>query len=310
MSPELSTEPADAADPQELIQLLRRNAHPLTPLPTDRVAVSTPLPGIRAVLFDVYGTLFISASGDIASSDGRTRIRAMAKALEAAGLPAERDTAEQAARVLVGAINRTHDRLRNTGVEHPEVDIRDIFSEILTDLHARGLFRQTPNRRLCEILAVEYECRSNSIWPMPGLLETIRALGERELLLGIISNAQFFTPLLFPAHLYQTLEKLGFDPALCVYSYRVLEAKPSPGLFRRSLEVLSRRGIQADQVLYVGNDRLNDIRPAVQTGMRSALFAGDSRSFRPREGDPRIGSVREDALLTDLKQLIEVVRAV
>jgi hypothetical protein len=37
------------------------------------------------------------------------------------------------------------------------------------------------------------------------------------------------------------------------------------------------------------------------------LFAGDSRSFRPREGDPRIRDVGEDVLLTDLRQLMDVL---
>jgi putative hydrolase of the HAD superfamily len=160
---------------------------------------------------------------------------------------------------------------------------------------------------LCETLAVEYECRSNPTWPMPGAAETLRALRERKLYVGIISNAQFFTPLLFPAHLEQSLESLGFDGDLCFWSYRLLEAKPSPRLFRRPLEVLRRRGVEPDQVLYVGNDRLNDIRPSADVGMRTALFAGDDRSYRPRDGDPRISGVREDILLTDLRQLADVL---
>ena len=41
--------------------------------------------------------------------------------------------------------------------------------------------------------------------------------------------------------------------------------------------------------------------------MRTALFGGDNRSFRPREGDSRIGDAREDLLLTDLSQLQDIV---
>ena len=306
MIPDWPAESADATAPDELIARLRQHAHPLKPIPTDRQALLTERPDIRAVLFDVYGTLFISASGDIGASDGATRSRAMVKALEAVGLPADRDTSERAALALVEAINRTHKRLKERGVRYPEVDIREIFSEVLADLRARGLCRETPSRRLCEILAVEYECRSNPTWPMPGLTETLRHLNGRKLPLGILSNAQFFTPLLFPAYLEASMEKLGFDPQLCVYSYRLREAKPSPQLFRRALEVLARRDIGPQQVLYVGNDRVNDIWPAAQERMRTALFAGDSRSFRPREEDPRIRGVREDLMLTDLRQLIEV----
>jgi putative hydrolase of the HAD superfamily len=299
--------PAEPAAPHELIALLRRHARVLTPIPTDQPARLTGLPGIRAVLFDVYGTLFVSASGDIAASDGEERSRAMAEALKAVGLSVDRITADRAARVLVEAINRTHKQLKGGGLEYPEVDIRSIIFEVLRHVYTRGFGTEEPSRAFCEFLAAEYECRSNPTWPMPGLAATLRRLKEREVSLGIISNAQFFTPLLFPAFLNESLEILGFNPGLCVFSYRLSEAKPSPQLFHRSLEVLNRRDIEPAQVLYVGNDRANDIWPAAQAGMRTALFAGDSRSFRPREEDPRIRGVQEDVVLTDLRQLVEVV---
>ena len=299
--------PAEPVVPHKLIARLRRHAHPLTPIPTEQQARLTRLPAIRAVLFDVYGTLFVSASGDIASSDGQARSQALTEALEAIGFPIDRNTAERAAEVLVDAITRTHKQLKDRGLEYPEVDIRSIVLEVLEYLRARGFGREKPNRALCEALAVEFECRSNPTWPMPGLARTLRRLKERDVLLGIVSNAQFFTPLLFPALLDRNLELLGFDPDLCVWSYRLLEAKPSPRLFRRALEVLIRRAVKPEHVLYVGNDRLNDIWPAVQAGTKTALFAGDSRSFRPREGDPRIRDVREDVLLTDLRQLMDVL---
>jgi putative hydrolase of the HAD superfamily len=299
--------PAEPVDPQELIARMRRGAHPLTPIPTNQEARLTPLPGIRAVLFDVYGTLVVSASGDIAASDMTLRSRAMTDALEAVGLPVDRIQGERAAAALVEAIRRTHTQLKDRGLQYPEVDIRTMFGEVLQRLHAQGVSGQDPSRTFRETLAVEYECRSNPTWPMPGLVETLRRLKQREILIGIISNAQFFTPLLFPAYLDRSLETLGFDPDLCVFSYRLREAKPSPQLFRRALEALTRRGIEPDQVLYVGNDRVNDIGPAAGAGMRTALFAGDSRSFRPREADPRIRGVEEDAMLTDLRQLAEIL---
>jgi len=299
--------PFEPVDPLALIVRLRRHAHPLNPIPTDQQARLTRLPAIRAVLFDVYGTLFVSASGDIAASDGEARSLAMGEALEAMGIPADRNTSERASAVLVEAITAAHKRLKDRGCKYPEVDIRSIVLEVLEYLNAQGSGRKEPSRAFCEALAVEYECRSNPTWPMPGLSDTLRRLHEREISLGIVSNAQFFTPLLFPALLDKSLEVLGFDPDLCVWSYRLLEAKPSPHLFRRALEVLTRRGIEPDRVLYVGNDRLNDIWPAVRSGMRTALFAGDGRSFRPREEDPRIRDVREDVLLTDLRQLEDLL---
>ena len=41
------------------------------------------------------------------------------------------------------------------------------------------------------------------------------------------------------------------------------------------------------------------------TGMRTALFAGDARSLRMRETDPRVNGVDPDIVLTDLDQLID-----
>jgi putative hydrolase of the HAD superfamily len=300
--------PESPVDPQTLIALLRHRAYPLSPIPTDRQARLIRLPDIRAVLFDLYGTLFVSASGDIASSEAEVRGRAMAEALEAVGLPVDRNTAEQAALVLAEAIARAHDRLRERGVEYPEVDIRSIMAEVLEYLRLQGCGVAEPTRALCETLAAEYECRSNPTWPMPGIVDMLRLLRKGEIQLGIVSNAQVFTPLLFPALLDRSLEILGFDPALCVWSYLLLEAKPSLKLFRNALQELALRGIEPGEVLYVGNDRVNDIWPAALVGMKTALFAGDSRSFRPRTGDPRISEVREDLLLTDLRQLTDVLK--
>ena len=53
---------------------------------------------------------------------------------------------------------------------------------------------------------------------------------------------------------------------------------------------------------------LNDIMPAQQLGMRTALFAGDARSLRLRLEDPRVEGVRPDVVLTELIHLSECVR--
>lgn len=208
---------------------------------------------------------------------------------------------------MVEAICKAHERLKAEGREYPEVDIRDIFLEVLQSLWKKGRISSRPDMELCELVALEYECRINPTWPMPELAETLRCLKERKFALGIVSNAQFFTPLLFPAFLEDPLETLGFDPELCVWSYIHLEAKPSGKLFELAAANLGRRKIRARQVLYVGNDRINDIWPAGRTGFKTALFAGDRRSFRPREKDPRSAGVAEDVLLTSLRQLTEVL---
>jgi putative hydrolase of the HAD superfamily len=158
-----------------------------------------------------------------------------------------------------------------------------------------------------EQLALEHEVRANPVWPMPNLEGCLSKLRSAGLALGIVSNAQFFTPELFPALLNHTLQQLGFSPALEFYSYRFGQAKPGRFLYEQARQALSSMSISADEVVYVGNDVLNDVTPARQVGFRTALFAGDARSLRLREGDPRVAGVAADLVLTDLGQLAECV---
>ena len=124
---------------------------------------------------------------------------------------------------------------------------------------------------------------------MPRLEETVNALHGSGRELGVVSNAQFYTPLVLSAF-PQTGWNLGlFDEEICAWSYKVREAKPSERLVKCALEKLEeRKGIAPAEVLCVGNDMLNDVLPASRLGCRTALFAGDGRSFRPREDDPRV----------------------
>ena len=57
-----------ANEKRELILLIRELSAPLEPIPPGAGAAPGRLAGVRAVIFDVYGTLFVSGSGDIDAS--------------------------------------------------------------------------------------------------------------------------------------------------------------------------------------------------------------------------------------------------
>jgi putative hydrolase of the HAD superfamily len=57
----------------------------------------------------------------------------------------------------------------------------------------------------------------------------------------------------------------------------------------------------------VGNDKLNDIWPATQLGLKTALFAGDQRSLRLRENDVRCSGLEPDLVITRLSQLSDFI---
>jgi putative hydrolase of the HAD superfamily len=290
----------------DLVEIMRSLARPLEPLPTGTSPVLARLVGIRAVLLDVYGTLVISGSGDIGTTADAGRKAAIEGAWAAMDLPLPA-AANDIVRLLDETIRRRHSAARGDGVEFPEVDIVDVWREVLEALPV-GTPGQGSGRGLdIERLAVEFEARVNPVWPMPGLVECLRELQSAGMLLGLISNAQFFTALVLPALTGRTLGELGLTDPVCFYSYRFGHAKPGRRLFDEAASALARRGIRPPEVLYAGNDMLNDIRPAAQIGFRTALFAGDIRSLRLRTGDERVAGIAPDLVVTELRQIAECV---
>ncbi len=296
----------DADNPRAaLIDPMRRLLSPLEPIPTGVSPRVDPIPGIRAVVFDVYGTMVISGSGDVGTAAATNTAEALDAALRAVDLnPLTAQTTPRGIALLEQCIGADHQAGRAEGIAHPEVDIRRIWAQVVEALRAESLLAPPGTCISYERLAVEYECRVNPTWPMPGLGQVLHALGDRGLSLGIVSNSQFYTPLLFEALLEASLDGLGFDPQLCAWSYVARRAKPDAALYRPVARVLASRGIAPETVLYVGNDMRNDTRPAAQMGWRTVLFAGDRRSLRLREDMAELADVQPDAVITHLNQLL------
>jgi putative hydrolase of the HAD superfamily len=205
-------------------------------------------------------------------------------------------------------IDSFHEQSRSQGIEYPEVDIMTVWTRVLAELGKRGLILAEAESSIdVRRLAVEYESRANPVWPMPGLEDCLASIRHAGLTMGIVSNAQFYTRELFPALLGKESEQLGFDPKLEFYSYQYGWGKPGSHLYELAAEELHRRQIEPENAIFVGNDMLNDILPAKQVGFRTALFAGDGRSLRLREGDCRTSKTTPDLILSDLGQLRDCI---
>jgi putative hydrolase of the HAD superfamily len=288
---------------RDLIARITRLCTPCDPLPTGYATRLAPLQDIRAVIFDIYGTLLVSGTGDIGLAGDYEDEQALHSAFTAVGIPASaipRDI--RVSELLVRHIHIAQDERRRQGIDFPEVDILGVWKAVLLELARYGMTGTLDDARL-RALAIEYECRDNPVWPMPGLREMLTDLRRRGIRLGIVSNAQFYTPLMFRALLGISIEELGFDAALCAWSWQALEGKPSPTLYRQVREQLAGYGITAEQTLYVGNDCLKDIWPATGAGWKTALFAGDARSLRLREDDSRCRGLEPDLVIDNLRQL-------
>lgn len=293
-----------------LENIIRRNCPPLAPLPTETPPQLHRLGSVKAVLFDVYGTLFVSGSGDVGTAAATDTAEALTQALVVSGFEGDLEQAGQVGKDMLKAeILEWHKAGHDAGIDFPEVEITKVWKKIIDSLCNTDTLT-TAGVELDQIrcLALEYECRVNPVFPMPGSIETIGALKERGLALGIVSNAQFYTPLLFPAFFEQTVEQCGFDPECCIWSFKELKAKPSTALFPKAKKFLKKNhGIELEETVYVGNDMLNDIYCAKQAGCKTVLFAGDQRSLRLRENDERCLAIQPDAVITSLSQLLEII---
>jgi putative hydrolase of the HAD superfamily len=286
--------------------IIRAHCRPASPVPTGEQPRLKQLSGIRAVLFDVYGTMFVSASGDVGTAADAAQAASWSAALASVGIdcgPGEPNGAD----LLLSVIRRHHAAAHQVGIRYPEVEIRDVWQDVLQELRTLGDPIRIPENVDFDRLAVEYEVRANPVWPMPDVRECLQTLRDADIRLGIVSNAQFFTPELFPALLGEELDGLGFDRELRFYSYRYRQAKPGTYLYERAVEALSSLEIDVDEVVYVGNDLLNDVAPARQLGLRTALFAGDKRSLRWRRDDERVRGVTPDLVVTEFRQLPECI---
>jgi putative hydrolase of the HAD superfamily len=283
---------------QFYISLIKEKSKPLEvqpvgALPSDLDALrfsksGITLQNIQTIIFDVYGTLFISASGDIGTALQNTQedLEELTKNYtNNATVKVVKDYFHQ-------AVLRYHERLYSE-TQFPEVRVEEIWEEFPGKLH----------RISGEEFALRYELAINPVYPMPGCLECLTTLAHAGKKIGIISNAQFYTSLLFPALLGKDIEELGFSSELLFFSYQYQRAKPAPELFIHCKEVLAKQGIEPEACLYIGNDMYNDVYGAKQIGFKTALFAGDARAFRLQKENSETSKILPDVVVCSLNEI-------
>lgn len=270
-----------------------RHTLPLVPIPTGISPNLSAMKLYSSIIFDIYGTLLISAAGEIGTNRqvGEKTMQRLEPLL------LQHDIEAPPIELLASKehlIQKMHDIGRQRGIPHPEVDILQVWKEVLgwTDSDQLKSF------------ALEVELIVNPVYPMPGAKTLTTALKAQGVPMGIISNAQFYTKTLLNWFFRGGLACHGFDRRLLFYSWREGHAKPSTIMFERAKAALEGKGIPVDSVLYVGNDMRNDVWPAASVGFNTALFAGDRRSLRKRGDDAQCRHLHPDLVVTDLRQLI------
>ena len=215
-----------------------RKLEPRKPIPTGLKTEIKSVPDIKAVIFDIYGTLLISASGDI--EEAEMVAGHILETLDFVGIEIDADKPEETAALILTAFSREIKRLqkvrREEGIKFPEIDIKVAWCNVLGYFAEYSLIPwPIPMDTIGEI-AMIFELLSNPVYPMPGMNRLIGMLQARKLPMGIVSNAQFYTPICMNYFLNGVFEESedvkGFDSDLTVFSYQHQIGKPDTSLFR------------------------------------------------------------------------------
>ncbi|MEA3504511.1 MAG: HAD family hydrolase, partial [Bacteroidota bacterium] len=291
------------------INYLLDNSKIMYPIPTNTAVSLTNNKPIKAVVFDIYGTLLISSSGDIkeASLDKSSII----KALDAGNYVIVSELLEEKLDDILWDYSKTiikhQNKIRSSEIPFPEIDIKKVWAEIIDLFINRNILATTKNSNL-EKFIVTFEILSNPVYAMPQMLETINYLANKKIPLGIVSNAQFYSPYIFNYFLKNPLKEDDmppFDKDICVFSYKYSRGKPDIFLYNQLLPIFKNKyNIKPNEILFIGNDMHKDIFAASEAGMRTALFAGDKRSLKPLKQN--IKKITPDITITNLFQLTKI----
>jgi hypothetical protein len=279
------------------------------------------LPALRAVIWNVYGTLLAISGGDLLFEHPQQFVMdiALDKTVQEFKMwnamfrkpvaPAEqlrqaytRLLDEQ--RVVTGSADRT-----------PEVCAATLWAawvrKLLQKEYAFDCSFYGSLNEYSQKMAYFFHASLQGTSCYPSAVTALRHVARSGLFQGLAADGQCFTVVQLQRGVSQqdpaaNLSEL-IDPSLRVLSYELRERKPSERIFRSIRTELSQRGIKAEQILHVGSRISQDIVPARRAGMKTALFAGDKASLQASKEQLKDPLSRPDVLLTSLDQLLEVV---
>jgi putative hydrolase of the HAD superfamily len=221
---------------------------------------------LRAVIFDLYGTLLEVAAAPADAGEQWARLWQQRFAT-----PPRLRLQEFAAR-CDQVIEREHSTARARGVAYPEVFWPAVVGEVVPEL--TRLDTDTQDEFLFQQARLRHTVRL-----MPGAGDVLRELSHGQVVLGLASNSQPYTL----RELDETLASVGlvrriFTGALCFLSFEHGFSKPDRRAFGWIASRLQGLEIPPAQTLVVGDRQDNDIEPARAGGFLTwhlTPFPGD-----------------------------------
>ena len=234
---------------------------------------------VRAVLFDFGGTLYDYATLEAAERESLVELARQA-GVDAAPAVIQRAHREAMRRVF-------HTYLPQRFYLHRDL-FRDAVIGMLQDLGAAADAEQLDRYR-----AAQWERHARDFAVREGVTETLTALRERDMHLGIVSNIDDDKL----AHLLEIADIAAhFDSILS--SQQARSCKPDAIIFE---EALRRAGCAAENALFVGDTLMQDIAGANQVGLQSVLL------WHRTDRDPPAEAPRPRHVIRRIPDLLELV---
>lgn len=128
---------------------------------------------------------------------------------------------------------------------------------------------------------------------------------------GLLADAQPFTlvQLLSALRKQKPGVTIGglLHPECLVLSHQLGIRTPSPSLYAHAASQYQRLGIDAAAVLHVSHRLKDDLAAAKEQGFKTALYASDANCCQVDPADLRDPQTKPDRLLTNLKQIGEIL---
>jgi FMN phosphatase YigB (HAD superfamily) len=279
------------------------------------------LPNIRAVTWNVYGTLLAIAEGDLLFEHPTPFVMAVAldKTIQEfkmwASMSRKPGQPADYLRQIYGNLLDEQRFMPGNAEKYPEIAADRLWEAFIKKLFQKDYefdagFYGSLNE-FSRKMAYFFHANLQGTTCYPGAAAALRTVAEAGLVQGILADGQCFTAAQLQRCLAQQDPAANLDdwvdPSLRAFSYDVRARKPSERLFHLGLSALADKGIAPDQVLHIGSRVQQDVVPARRLGMRTGLFAGDKASLQASRQRLKEPAGRPDVLLTQLSQIAEVI---
>jgi FMN phosphatase YigB (HAD superfamily) len=282
-----------------------------------------PLAGIKAVTWGVYGTLLTISEGRLlflhpdplcmeVALDKTIREFAMWHSMSRKpGAPWEYMFQQ-----YKGLVETNQLAASPRAGESTELDSAHIWSVLIERLGKKefswdeGVLGEID--RFSEKVAFYFHAALQGTAAGVNALSALRHVRKAGLAQGLVGDGQCFTLV----QLARALRAQGPVPPLsklfsrgCVsLSFQFGVRQPAATLFEACLARLAEREITPGQVLHVAPRLREELGPAKRLGMRTALYAGDAASLQATSAEVNDPDLRPDRILTDLRQIRQIVK--